>query len=275
MASKRNEAEDYLLGSRDEELARLGSQHRVWAETAFALWRRAGFRSGGRILDLGCGPGFSTVDLAHLVGSSGRVVAVDASRRFLDHLEAGARALGLANIETVECDVRDLQLEPASLDGAYARWLFCFLDDPAAAVGRVAAALKPGAAFAVNDYFNYRAFTLAPRSAALDRVVVAVERFWAAEGGDLEIQGRMPSLMRDHGLTVTDISTTSVVARPGSPHWSWPASFFQAFLPRLVQGGYVTAADSRAFWSDWERRSEDPAAFMFLPPMIDVIGVKD
>jgi SAM-dependent methyltransferase len=57
---------EYVLGTNDEELARLGFQHRVWGEQAFALWERAGFAPGQTILDAGCGPGFATLDLARL-----------------------------------------------------------------------------------------------------------------------------------------------------------------------------------------------------------------
>ena len=78
--------QDYLLGSRDEELERLAFQHRVWAEDAYAVWRRAGIRFGARILDLGCGPGFTTIDLAHLVGPQGHVVAADSSKRWVNRL---------------------------------------------------------------------------------------------------------------------------------------------------------------------------------------------
>ena len=60
--------DDYLLGSDTDELVRLVFQHRVWADKAVALWRRAGFGYSTTILDLGCGPGYSSIDLAHLVG---------------------------------------------------------------------------------------------------------------------------------------------------------------------------------------------------------------
>lgn len=42
---------------------------------------------GQTLLDVGCGPGYTTLDLAEKVGPEGRVVGVDRSRRFLRHLE--------------------------------------------------------------------------------------------------------------------------------------------------------------------------------------------
>ena len=129
-------------------------------------------------------------------------------------------------------------------------------------------------AFAVTDYFNYRAFTFAPRSSALEQVARAVEEYWRRQGGDLEIQGRLPAILRAQQLEVTEIRRVSRVARPGESLWDWPASFFRGFLPRLEQAGLVDADLRSRFWDDWQNRSADPDAYMFLPPMIDIIGRK-
>src|SRR3954463_9710581 len=48
---------DYVLGTHDEEIERLGLQHRVWRPRVLAGWQRAGFTSGMTIADVGCGPG--------------------------------------------------------------------------------------------------------------------------------------------------------------------------------------------------------------------------
>jgi SAM-dependent methyltransferase len=266
--------DDYLLGSHDEELSRLGFQHRIWAQQAHSLWENAGFAYGDTILDLGCGPGFTTMDLAHLVGPNGKILAVDASEKFLKHLDEFARAHGLTNIEIIKSDVHELMLGESTVDGAYARWLMGFLKDPKSVVAMVAHAMRPGSAFAVTDYFNYRAFTFAPRSEALDRVVAAVEKAWAIRGGDLAIQGRMPGIMLACGLEVTEIRSNARIARPGSPLWNWPATFFHNFLPTLLDMGLITADDRNAFKKDWQERSNDPAAFLCIPPMYDVIGMK-
>ncbi|MCH9650677.1 MAG: methyltransferase domain-containing protein [Deltaproteobacteria bacterium] len=268
------ENEDYLLGTRHEELIRLAFQHRVWAEESFSLWARAGFAYGQTLLDLGCGPGFTSLDLAHLVGPQGRIVAVDSSPSFLDHLTCQGKAQGQKNIDTRLLDVHDLDLPESSLDGAYARWLFCFIRDPEDVVARVARALRPGAALAVTDYFNYRAFTFGPRSDAVDRVVEVVEGSWKLQGGDLGIQGRMPGLMARHGLEPVHVHCHAQVARPGSPKWQWPATFFEGFLPTLKAKGFLSAEEIQAFWEDWKARSEDSSSFLCLPPMYDVIGVK-
>jgi ubiquinone/menaquinone biosynthesis C-methylase UbiE len=70
---------DYVLGTNDDELARLGLQHRVWRDTVLATWSAAGISVGSRVLDVGAGPGYATLDLAQTVGPTGKVVALERS----------------------------------------------------------------------------------------------------------------------------------------------------------------------------------------------------
>ena len=63
----------------------------------------------------------------------------------------------------------------------------------------------------MNDYFNYRAFTFAPRGPALDRVVEAVQESWRRTGGDLDIQERVPAMMERCGLEIREIRVRNVL----------------------------------------------------------------
>jgi SAM-dependent methyltransferase len=62
--------DEYVLRSVDRnEISRLGHQYEVWRRDTNKVFEAAGFSAGDRLLDLGCGPGFLTRDLAELVGS--------------------------------------------------------------------------------------------------------------------------------------------------------------------------------------------------------------
>src|SRR5437763_860017 len=135
---------DYVLGTHDEEITRLGLQHRVWRPRASDAWRRAGFTAGQTLLDVGCGPGYATVDLGGIVGASGRVIGVDRSRRFLDAARARARAHELAHVEFHELDLDEQPLPLSGIDGVWSRWVYAFVRDPRALLSRVAAVLRPG-----------------------------------------------------------------------------------------------------------------------------------
>ena len=88
---------DYVLGTEDEEVERLGLQHRVWRPRMLDGFARAGIGRGMTVIDVGCGPGYASLDLAEIVGPDGRVLALERSARFLDVLVSRAARLGLAN----------------------------------------------------------------------------------------------------------------------------------------------------------------------------------
>ena len=145
---------DYLLGADDEELRRLQAQHDTWLPETADLWERADFSVGQAILDLGCGPGFTSLELAERVGAEGRVLAVDGSPKFADR----AASAGLQQVEVAVADVRTLDLPAASMDAAFARWLFCFIEEPQGVIERVARVLRTGGRLVVVDYCAYGAF---------------------------------------------------------------------------------------------------------------------
>lgn len=270
-----NDAREYVLGTHDAELVRLGLQHQLWRAYTSALWERAGFQPGQTLVDVGCGPGYATFDLAQLVGDAGRVVAVDESQRFLDYLQGQCQARGVPNVETHQCDVQQLDLPAARADGAYARWVLCFVPRPEAVIAGVAKALRPGGVFAIQDYFGYASLTLAPRSPIMTRVVEAVSESWIRHGGDLDVAGKLPGFLLQHGFTVREIRPVVRVARPGSPLWQWPTTFFTTFVPRLVEMGLLTPADQRAFETEWVARSQDPATFFVTPPVFEILAVRN
>src|SRR5205809_4569231 len=100
-----NRERDYVLGTHDEELARLGLQHRVWRPVVLACWEKAGITVGSRVLDVGAGPGYATVDLAEIVGPTGEVVATERSNKFVRSMEEACRARSLMNVRIHELDL--------------------------------------------------------------------------------------------------------------------------------------------------------------------------
>lgn len=268
------EENEYLLGTDDDELRRLGFQHQVWAREAAAAWERGGFGPGDHILDIGCGPGYATLDLARLVGQTGRVVGVDVSPRFVAHLQARAAANGLTNVAVEVQDVTELGFAPESFDGAYARWVLTFLRRPEAVVAGTAKALRRGGRLVVHDYSNYGAFQVAPEDPAVHRVVQAVVASWRADGGDPNVGTRIPRMMHDAGLEVVSITPLARVARPGDALWQWPRTFFDNFLPQLVTKGHLAEDERLAFDAVWAAREADPGAWLATPPMVEVVGVK-
>ena len=272
--SRRKLEKPYLLGTDSEEGRRLETQHRLWGEAARDLWDRAGFGMGARLLDLGCGPGFAALELAARVGAEGRVLAVDESERFIASLVREAGRLGIEQLTARVERVEELRLEPASLDGAFARWIFCFLPDPAPVIDRVVSGLRPGGRLVIWDYLNYRSTMLQPRSPAFDRVLAAVYESWKRTGGNLDVGARLPGLIVKSGCRLVDLVPLVRFIRPGTMFWDWPTQFFFGYVPLLVEAGLLTEAEGCAFEAEWRVRERDSGTFLSPPPMIGIIAEK-
>src|SRR5438874_103044 len=79
-------ATQYPLGTTDLELERLRFQHKTWGDVTRAFLERMGLSRGWNVLDLGCGPGFVSFEIAERVGRTGSVIALDESPRWLAFL---------------------------------------------------------------------------------------------------------------------------------------------------------------------------------------------
>ena len=266
--------QEYVLGTNRDELLRLGLQHQLWSGYAADAWERAGFGPGKKLLDVGCGPGYASLDLAARVGTRGQVRAMDISDRFIRHLQSQARLRGLTNITASVGHVERLNLSDGGFDGAYARWVLCFVENPAAVVSGVARALKKGGAFVIQDYFNYESVLIAPNCDVFRRFFKMVAQSWRMRGGNSDIGAEIPNLLARHGFEVKEIKPLLRVARPGSPLWKWPETFFENYLPVLVELGLFSESDKDQFNREWRKRSRDRSAFFVTPPMIEVIGIK-
>ena len=113
---------DYVLGTHDAEVARLGLQHRVWREPMLGAWQRAGLGAGWRVVDVGAGPGFATWDLAAAVGSDGEVLAVERSEKFVAAFKAEQERRGLKQVGLLEGDLMVIPA-PNGYDMAWCRWV--------------------------------------------------------------------------------------------------------------------------------------------------------
>ena len=121
----------------------------------------------------------------------------------------------------VTANVGDADLSAEHIDGIFARWLFCYLPNPAAVLRHVANSLRPGGVVAVIDYWHYLAIRTEPRSPLFDDVFGAVYQSFADAGGSLDVAGALPRYCVDAGLAVRHVEPVSALGRPGSPVWNW------------------------------------------------------
>ncbi len=115
-----------------------------------------GLASGMTVLDLGCGTGLFTVELARMVGSTGFVHAVDLQAPMVAHTQARVTAAkqtatGLAPVHCHHCPAHQLPLESNSVDLALLVATFSQLVDKRTVLNELRRVLKPGARLAVSE----------------------------------------------------------------------------------------------------------------------------
>lgn len=264
----------YVLGTDETELARLRRQHELWKEEALKAWRLGGFGTGDRLLDLGCGPGFTTRDLARWIGRRGEVTAVDISENFLNYLASQPQEIEQAPIRTHSARLEKLELPRKDFDGAYCRWLMIFVPDPEAALRAVGAHLKPGARFVLQEYIAYDTMALCPKRESMTPIMNAIFKSWRDDGGDPNRGQILPALLEKTGFRVRHLEPVLHAIRPGDSLWDWPEMFFESFLPRLIAKSYVTHAQADAFLRDFEDARKTPGHFVLAPSLVNIVAEK-
>ena len=233
------EQHSYILGTDQEELFRLGVQHQVWAEEAQKGWRSANFRAGQTLLDLGCGPGYCTKELAFLTGKKGKVIGIDKSKSYIDFLENLAANYNL-NIEGINTDFDQMQLKPSSLDGMYCRWALAWIPNPKEILNKVVTALKPGGKMVIQEYYDWSTIQTEPNKESLTKGIKMALKSFKDSDNEVDIGRQLPYILPEIGMKVIGFRPMSKIATIDNGIWQWPKTFFESYFPRLVDQNYLT-----------------------------------
>jgi SAM-dependent methyltransferase len=130
---------------------------RFWVEAPHPLITRARLRRvldprpGERVLEVGPGTGYYTLDLADWAGPEGRVDIFDIQREMLDHTLGRARERGLTNVHDAEGDARALPYPDEAFDAAVLVATLGEVADQDAALRELARVLRPGGRLVVGE----------------------------------------------------------------------------------------------------------------------------
>ena len=265
---------DYVLGTHEAELARLGVQHRAWRSVVLDCWQTAGITVGSQVLDVGAGPGYATVDLSEIVGSSGKVVAIERSTNFVKALTDTIRARELANVDVHELDLINDELPASAFDFAWCRWVLCFVSDPALLVRKIAGALRHGGRAIFHEYGHYTTWQLFPRRPSLEEFRSHVIASWRASGGEPDTGLSLPSWLANTGLTIRSIEPRIFCIRPDNYMWQWPAQFIEVHLSRLHELGRIDNAFAANVRRDLREAESESNSFMLTPLVLEIVAEK-
>lgn len=157
---------------------------------------------GARCVDLGCGGGHVTMELARRVGASGSALGIDLDVELLTVARDVAAAEQLENVEFRVASAEDLS--EADYDLAFSRLLFMHLRDPEQIAELMVEAVRPGGLVVVEDAEFSSCFTY-PACEAFDRWVDWYRETVRLSGADADIGPRLPGILRAAGVEVLGV----------------------------------------------------------------------
>jgi ubiquinone/menaquinone biosynthesis C-methylase UbiE len=251
---------DYIYGYDLREFRRLEQQHRVWLPHTREHWQAGHVRAEDVVLDLGCGPGFASTELAE---QDIRVLAADRDQSSLDVLAARCKEKAITGIHIYPaCDVMELPRLELTPTAVYMRWLLCYLGASRTEALFNKLALKAGSRLLIHDFINYRSARLEPFS---DAVQYVVETYFQRIK-DADIGFSLPAILERCGFEVTWKRVVAMAIAPSDPEWSWPDQFFRLHVPSLE--------NADAFFRDWNKAAQNPGTLFYGWPVLQIVAVK-
>jgi SAM-dependent methyltransferase len=266
--------QDYVLGTHDEELQRLGLQHRAWRARMLDAWAAAGITVGSRVVDLGCGPGYTTVDLAELVGPHGEVLAIERSARFAAVAQDQCARRGLTHVRVVEADLADDLAVTPTFDAVWCRWVAMFVPNLPRLVQHASSALRPGGSVIFHEYVNYASWRAIPRLASLDSFVAETMASFRDAGATADVASLLLPSLAATGFEIIEATPLLFTITPTDFFWHWLRSFIMSYAHRLAESGRVTEAWSQHVHQDFVAFEQSSDARMLTPTVLQVIARK-
>jgi len=270
-------SDNYRWGYKPGELRRLKEQHGIWLQLTRKHLDAGGARAGDVVLDLGCGPGFVTTELA---ARGARVLAYDRNARSLSYLRKRCKTLGLRSVRVLPAgDVRNLPALGESLTAVYMRWLLCYLDTPTVErlLSDLHGRLRSGGRLLIHDYVDYCSAHAEPPSEEIQLVIAEFHR--GMENPD--IGSTLPDIVKRSGFKITWEQRIALAIAPGDAFWRWPDQFFRLHVPKLVGGnrdpahaGLPKGWEPGSFLRDWERLAANRDARFHAWPVLQLVAEK-
>jgi ubiquinone/menaquinone biosynthesis C-methylase UbiE len=229
-------------------------------------WRTAGnsagyllpvLEPGMRLLDVGCGPGTITMDLAERVGPTGSVTALERTEAALDLARSEAARRGAGNVDLVVGDVQALSLPDDGYDVVHAHQVLQHVADPVRALREMRRVCRPGGVVAARDS-DYAAFTWFPNVPELDRWLAVYRQVARGNGAEPDAGRRLLSWTRRAGFAeVTASSSTWCFATPADRAWwggLWAERMVESDVARqAVDRKVADTAQLRRIADGWRR----------------------
>jgi SAM-dependent methyltransferase len=242
----------------------------VMREATTSLLLRAGVTPGDRCVDVGCGGGNVSRQLARLVGPHGTVLGVDLDPEVLALARHDVENEGLTNVRFHVGDATSVPGGPYGV--AYARFLLSHVENPAAVMSAMVASLAPGGLVIVEDTDFSGGFCY-PDSHAYRRLGELVRETVRRRGGNADIGPALPSLMRAAGIEQVAVGVVQPTGLRGGVK-DLMLLTLERIWQSVLEEGVTRPAELEQINAELRDFCDDPTTVMSVPRVIQAWGRK-
>ena len=248
---------------------RMETVARAYWPTTLSLLQRAGIREGLTCLDLGCGAGEVSFQIAALVGSAGRVLGMDMDSVKLDIARKRAAREGAANIDFREGNALKWS-EDSVYDLIYVRFLLTHLPECQRVLPHLLRALRPEGVLVVED-IEISGFVSHPPNAAQDRFIDLYRDVVRRRGGDADIGPKLLAML--HGAGVQDLNLSIVYPehKEGSGKDISVLTLI-GISEALLEEKLIGESEIQTMLNEIDRYTRDPLSIICGPRVFQVWG---
>jgi SAM-dependent methyltransferase len=259
----------YIIRGGVEGRERLRLLSRVMQPTTLELFARVGVEAGTTCLDVGCGGGDVTLDLARLVGPEGKVVGMDIDGVKLDLARREAETQQLAHVEYRLAEIGDSEAEP-QFDLVYARFLLTHLKDRMGTVGKMQQFLRPGGLLVLED-IDFTGIFCHPECAAVRRYVELYTEAVRRRGGDANIGPQLPCLLAEVGFERIGMNVVQPAGMEGEAKLMSPLTM-ENIADAVLAEGLASQAEVEQLVPALYDFARDPRTVVSLPRVVQAWG---
>jgi ubiquinone/menaquinone biosynthesis C-methylase UbiE len=241
-----------------------------------AAYLLARLSSGLSLLDIGCGPGTITADLARLV-APGRVVGLDSAPEVVTRAAEDGAGLGLTNLSFEVGDLYALDFADGSFDVVHAHQVFQHLADPMAAMIELRRVLVPGGTLAVRDA-DFGVFLWAPADDVLERWMELYLDVTVRNGHNALLARSLLGLAQAAGFEDVTVSSSNwTFADQESRAW-WGGLWadrirYSRIAEQAVEYGLSDAVELESIAEAFQRWAASPDG-VFITPHVEILARK-
>ncbi|KFF59062.1 hypothetical protein JF66_13980 [Cryobacterium sp. MLB-32] len=225
-------------------------------------------KAGLTVLDVGCGPGTITVDLARRV-YPGQVTGIDADAGIVTHAGGVAFDEGVGNTDFRVGNVYSLEFADATFDVVHAHQVMQHLANPVEAMREIRRVLKPGGLLAARDV-DYGGVTVYPNLPGLAAWMSTYRDVHYWNGGEPDAGRHLKAWARKAGFRdVTASASVWCFSTDAEREW-WGRSWAEratesAFAAHAIESGVADLADLENIADAWRQWAGDPDGWLAMP----------